>query len=90
MTTHTYRYATKGTITTLKKLIKESKPGDVFYMNAINASINSIEYLQEMIRKGKVRPLQCELDKMIVPEFQYKFLNGDSICPQMDYEIMEG
>lgn len=62
-TTHTYRYATKGTITTLKKLIKESKPGDVFYMNAINASINSIEYLREMIKKAKLDRYNVNLTK---------------------------
>ena len=75
-------------IRSYKKFIKNANVGDTFYLNAINASINMIEYTKELIRTGKIAPDGEELNKMIKPDAQYRFYNGTSIAPQMTYKII--
>lgn len=75
-------------IRSYKKIIREAKVGDTFYLNAINASINMIEYTRELIQAGKIVPDGEELNKMIKPEAQYRFYNGTSIAPQMTYRVI--
>lgn len=75
-------------IRTYKNMIANAKSGDTFYLNAINASISMIEYTRDLIRTGKIKPDQNELDKMIVKDAQNKFYNGECIAPQMIYEIL--
>lgn len=75
-------------IRTYKSMIANAKPGDKFYLNAINASKSMIEYTRELIRTGKIKPDQNELDKMIVESAHKRFLTGACIAPQMTYEIL--
>ena len=75
-------------IRSYKKMIRECKVGDTFYYNAIAGTISMDEYTRELIQSGKIRPVQEELDKMIKPEAQYKFYSGESIAPQMTYEVL--
>lgn len=71
-----------------KKMIKESKIGDTFYYNAIAGSAAMVEFTRELIKSGKIVPDGEELNKMIKPEAQYKFYNGESIAPQMMYRVI--
>lgn len=71
-----------------RKMMKELAIGETFYFNSINGSIAMIDYTRELIQAGRIRPVQKELDKMIKPEAQYKFFNGESIAPQMTYEVI--
>lgn len=75
-------------IRSYKKMIREAKVGDTFYFNSINGSIPMIEYTRELIQSGKITPDGEELNKMIKPEAQYKFYNGESIAPQMTYRVI--
>lgn len=75
-------------IRSYRKMMKELNIGDTFYMNAINCSIAMIEYTRELIQTGKIAPDGEELNKMIKPEAQYKFYNGESIAPQMTYRVI--
>lgn len=75
-------------IRSYKKMIRESHIGDTFYFNAINGSISMIDYTRELIQSGKIVPDGEELNKMIKPEAQYKFYNGESIAPQMTYRVI--
>lgn len=75
-------------IRSYRKMMRELAVGETFYMNAINCSIAMIDYTKELIKAGKIAPVQAELDKMIKPEAQAKFITGDSICPQMDYIVL--
>lgn len=75
-------------VRTYKSMIAKSKPGQKFYLNAINSSYAMIDYTRELIRAGKIRPDQNELDKMIVKDAQHKFFNGECIAPEMIYEIL--
>lgn len=75
-------------IRSYKKMIREAKIGDEFYFNAINGSINMIEYTRELIQQGKIVPDGEELNKMIKPEAQYRFYSGESIAPQMTYKVI--
>ena len=76
-------------IRSYKKLIREAQVGDTFYFNSINGSIPMIEYTRELLQSGKIAPDGEELNKMIKPEAQYKFYNGESIAPQMTYRVIK-
>jgi len=75
-------------IRSYRKMMREAQIGDEFYFNAINGSISMIEYTRELIKAGKITPDGEELNKMIKPEAQYKFYNGESIAPQMTYRVI--
>lgn len=75
-------------IRTFKKMVQELNVGDTFYYNSISGTISMIEYVRELIQTGKIVPDGEELNKMIKPEAQYKFYNGESICPQMTYRVI--
>ena len=75
-------------IRSYKKMIREAKIGDTFYFNSIAGTISMIEYTRELIKSGKIAPDGEELNKMIKPEAQYKFYNGESIAPQMTYRVI--
>lgn len=75
-------------IRSYRKMMRELKVGDTFYFNAINGSLNMIEYTRELIKAGKIAPDGEELNKMIKAEAQYKFYNGESIAPQMTYRVI--
>ena len=75
-------------IRSYRKMMRELKVGDTFYFNAINGSLNMIEYTRELIKAGKIVPDGEELNKMIKAEAQYKFYNGESIAPQMTYRVI--
>ena len=75
-------------IRSYKKMMRELAIGETFYMNAINCSIAMIDYTRELIKAGKIVPDGEELNKMIKPEAQYKFYNGESIAPQMTYKVI--
>lgn len=72
-------------IRTYKKLIRELTAGQTFYYNSIAGTSAMIDYTRELIKAGVITPLQSELDKMIKPEAQYKFITGECIAPQMTY-----
>lgn len=76
-------------IRSYKKLIRDSKVGDRFYLNAISCSNAMIDYTKELIKVGKIAPVSNELDKIIVADEQYRFYLGDAIAPQMTYEIIK-
>lgn len=78
----------KLNIRSYKKLIRELKAGDTFYYNSIAGTISMVEYTRQLIQEGKIRPVKEELDKMIKVEAQDKFFSGESICPQMTYEVI--
>lgn len=75
-------------IRSYKKLIREAKSGDIFYMNAIGVSLNMIEYTKELIKGGKITPVREELEKMVNPQYINDFLNGEKIAPQMEYRVI--
>lgn len=75
-------------IRSYRKMMRELKVGDTFYMNAINCSIPMIEYTRELIKSGKITPDGEELNMMIKAEAQYKFYNGECIAPQMTYRVI--
>lgn len=75
-------------IRTYKKMIKEANIGDTFYYNAISGSVAMVEFTKELIKSGKIAPDGEELNKMIKPEAQYRFYNGESIAPQMTYKVI--
>lgn len=75
-------------IRSYKKMMRELNIGDTFYFNSIAGTISMIEYTRELIQSGKIVPDGEELNKMIKPEAQYKFYNGESIAPQMTYRVI--
>lgn len=75
-------------IRSYRKMIKGAKVGDRFYFNAINGTVPMVEYTRQLIKQGKITPVLEELEKVIVPEAIDKFMSGDSIFPEMDYEII--
>lgn len=72
-------------IRTYKRYISNLEVGESFYLNTINASIAMIEYTRTLLQTGVIEPDKQELDKVIKKEFQYKFLSGEAIAPQMTY-----
>lgn len=75
-------------IRSYRKMMRELAIGETFYMNAINCSIAMIEYTRELIQAGRIVPDAEELNKMIKPEAQYRFYNGECIAPQMTYRVI--
>lgn len=75
-------------IRSYRKAMREMEIGQKFYLNAINCSLAMIDYTRELIQSGKITPDGEELNKMIKPEYQYKFYNGESIAPQMTYVVI--
>lgn len=75
-------------IRSYKKMMCELNIGDTFYFNSINGSISMIEYTRELIQAGRIAPDGEELNKMIKPEAQYRFYNGECIAPQMTYRVI--
>lgn len=75
-------------IRSYKKMMRELAIGETFYFNSINGSIAMIEYTRQLIKEGRIVPDGEELNKMIKPEAQYKFYNGESIAPQMTYKVI--
>ena len=75
----------KPNVRTMKKLISELNPGETFYLNAISASVGMVELTRELIKNGTITPEPEELSRVIKPEFHERFLNGESIAPQMVY-----
>lgn len=75
-------------IRSYKKMIRELNIGDTFYYNSIAGTLSMIEYTRDLIKSGKITPEKSELDKVIKAEYQDKFLTGESIAPQMIYQII--
>lgn len=76
-------------IRSYKKQIREMKVGDTFYLNAINCSLAMVDYTKELLKSGKIKPEQSELDRTIFSEYQQDFISGKSIAPQMMYEVIK-
>lgn len=76
-------------IRSYRKQIREMKVGDTFYLNAINCTLAMVDYTKELLKNGKIRPEQSELDRTIYPEYQQDFISGKSIAPQMMYEVIK-
>lgn len=72
-------------VRTLRKLIRELKPGETFYLNAISATISMVDEMKTLIKDGVIEPDREELSRVIKPEYHERFLNGESIAPQMVY-----
>lgn len=68
-----------------RKKIENLKIGETVYINAINLSINQIDYLRCAIHYGVLKPDLTELKQKIKPEYINEYYNGISICPQMTY-----
>ena len=75
-------------IRSYKKMIAGCKVGDTFYYNSIAGTLSMIDYTRELIQTGKIVPDGEELNKVIKPEAQYKFYNGECIAPQMTYRVI--
>lgn len=75
-------------IRSYKKMMRELAVGETFYFNAINGTVSMVEYTRELIKAGKIRPEQTELDKAVKAEYQDRFLSGESIMPQMTYVVI--
>ena len=69
----------------LIKAVAELKEGEVILINAINGSYQSIAELRRMIQTGYIKPVEKELRKTVKPDAFKKFMNGESIAPQMFY-----
>lgn len=72
-------------VRTLRKLIRELNPGETFYLNAISATTSMIKEVKALIKDGVIEPDREELSRVIKPECHKRFLNGESIAPQMVY-----
>ena len=68
-----------------RKKIENLKIGETIYINAINLSINQIDYLRCAIRYGILRTDLDELKQKIKPEYIKEYWDGTKICPQMTY-----
>ena len=68
-----------------EKKIAGMKSGEHFYLNAINASGETIKILRRMIRDGIVIVNYHTLLDRVPPEFIEDFVDGKRIYPQMDY-----
>lgn len=58
-----------------------------FYVNAINLADSEIQLLKKLIKENKISPdIEC-LKRYIKEEYVGGYLQGDKICPQMNYHI---
>lgn len=83
--TQSLEYQNMQNVRTMKKLISELKPGETFYLNAISATVGMVELTKELIKNGTITPDPEELSRVIKEECHPRFLNGNSIAPQMVY-----
>lgn len=58
--------------------------GKSFYLNAIGAKKNVIDYVQMLIQAGKITPIKEEVEKQII--FPDKIYSGEMIVSQMTYK----
>lgn len=68
-----------------RKIIREMKSGESFYLNIINASEAVVDYTREAIKAGIIQPDIKELEKIINPHSIHHYMKGTFIFPQMTY-----
>lgn len=68
-----------------KNYYKSLNIGDNFYLNAIGANKNVIDYVRTLIQTGEIAPIKEEVERLVKKESIDKFLNGEAIAPQMTY-----
>lgn len=70
----------------MMKTIMNMNSGERIYINAINASLTSLEVLMRYIQRGELKPDEAEVRKMINGEEVIEdVMNGRRLCPQMTY-----
>ena len=70
----------------MMKTIMMMNTGERIYINAINASLTSIDVLRRYIQKGILKPDEQKVREMINDEDVIKeVMNGRFVCPQMTY-----
>lgn len=75
-----------------KNEVESVKVGDTFYFNAVAGTVKMVGYIREAIRNGTIRPVPNEVKKIVnVNDIEtiVDIMNGDVICPQMDYEKLK-
>lgn len=75
----------KITMSELSKTVNSLRVGESFYANAIGFGLMAIELLKGYIKLGVITPDRDELNAMIKPEAQQKFIDGECLAPQMTY-----
>lgn len=75
----------KATVRTLKKVVRELKPSETLYFNAISATVNMIEYIRACVQDGTLQPNPERVDAAVAPHAVTKVMSGDVIMPQMEY-----
>ena len=68
-----------------KKILDNLKVNEELWINAINLKASEIELLKRYIIRGIIKPCEDWLQAGIVEEFRYKYRDGISIAPQMNY-----
>ena len=56
-------------------------------INAINCTVEEIHELKQLIKAGKLTPSIEQVKQAIKEEYVDEYLNGNSIAPQMVYQI---
>lgn len=70
----------------MMKTIMMMNTGERIYINAINASVKSLEVLRRYIQRGELKPDETEVRKMINGEDVIEdVMKGRRLCPQMTY-----
>lgn len=75
----------KATVRTLKKVVRELKPSETLYFNAISATPAMVDYIRACIFDGTLQPNPEWIDKMVHPSCVTRVLSGEVIMPQMEY-----
>ncbi len=70
-------------IRTLKKVVKEMKPGEKLYINTIVLTVNAIEKLREYIKENVLLPDKSEAEQLY--NNISAVMSGKTILPQMTY-----
>ena len=70
-------------IRALKKVVREMKKGEKFYINAICLTVNAIEQLREYIKANVILPDESEVEKSY--DDVESVMCGKVIFPQMTY-----
>lgn len=69
----------------LRKEIMGMAPGNVFYFNAIAATVGMVEVIRELVKSGTIAPETASVESMIVESARHKYYTGESILPQGNY-----